>query len=198
MAAAFTLMMPDSLPAALPVVAGAAAGCLICDIDCDSPREKSDASRHRVLALIIAAAAVIWDYMYWKGDAAAPGSGGGMWQQAAAGWPYVTCAGIAGIALTLTFANVSSHRGFSHSILAMVLEAGFLRLVFPQAAIPFMIAFASHLVLDLTNKRPVRLFYPAKKGYCLGLYYADRLANRICAAGGTVWLIVILLLCFRQ
>ena len=33
MAAAFTVMMPGSVPEALPVIAGASAGCLICDID---------------------------------------------------------------------------------------------------------------------------------------------------------------------
>ncbi len=202
MASALTLMMPESMPAALPVVAGAAAGCLICDIDCDSPREKSDASKHRALAMIIACIALAADFMYWKGDSAemqqVAGDSVGMWQAAAGNWPYMVCAGVAGLALTLAFANVSSHRGFSHSLLAMALEAGFLWMIFPQTALPFVISFASHLVLDLLNKKPVRLFYPAKKGFCLGLFYADRLANKLVAAGGAVWLIVIALMCLRK
>lgn len=188
LASAMTIMMPESIPAALPVIAGAAAGCLICDIDCDSPREKKDVSKHRILAYLIACAALLADYVL----------DGGMWRSLTQSGSYLWCAGVAGLVITLAFANVSSHRGFSHSLIAMALETGFLYLIFPQAAIPFAAAFASHLVLDLTNKRPVRLFYPAKKGFCLGLYYADRIANRVCAAGGTLWLVLVLLICCRQ
>lgn len=179
-ASALTLMMPDNMPAALPVVTGAAAGCLMCDIDCDSPREKSDASRYRKLAALIVFIALLEDHRI----------SGGMWAAAWERGAYMVCGGIAGFALTMTFANVSMHRGFSHSLLAMVLEAGFLWMIFPQAALPFLIAFSTHLVLDLTNKKPVRLFYPLKKGVCLGLFYADRLADKVCAVIGTVWLLI--------
>ena len=201
MASALTVMMPESMPAALPVITGAAAGCLICDIDCDSPREKSDTSRYRLLAVIIVVIALLADRAYGLGLIRA-GSGaslqGGelplsMWQTAAQNGAVMVCAGIAVFALTLTFANISSHRGFSHSLLAMALEAGSLYLVFPQTVPAFVIAFASHLLLDLTNKKPVRILYPVKKGFCLGLYYADRLADKVCAAIGGIWLIVMAL-----
>ena len=43
------------------------------------------------------------------------------------------------------------------------------------------------------NKRPVRLFYPAKKGFSLGLFYADRFANKVIAAAGTAWLVIVIL-----
>ena len=179
MAAAFTVVMPDNLPAALPVITGAAAGSLICDIDCDSPAEKHDASRTRILAVIIAAAAIIYDKAI----------DGGMWRSAAESGSYMWCAGIAGLVITLAFANVSSHRGFSHSLLALILETGFIYLIFPKTVIPFVIAFVSHLILDISNKKKVRLFYPAKTGISLGLFYADRLANRVCEIAGVIWLI---------
>ena len=83
---------------------------------------------------------------------------------------------------------ISSHRGFSHSLMALALETLCVWLVFPAAAMPFAIAFASHLLLDLMNKRPLRLLYPAKKGFCLGWFYADRLANKLCASAGCIWL----------
>ena len=63
---------------------------------------------------------------------------------------------------------------------------------------PFAIAFASHVLLDMMNKRSVRLFYPAKKGICLGWFYADRLANKAIAAGGTIWMIAAVILCLRS
>ena len=51
--------------------------------------------------------------------------------------------------------------------------------------------------MDMMNKRSVRLFYPAKKGVCLGWFYADRLANKAFAAGGTLWLIAAVIICLR-
>ena len=39
-------------------------------------------------------------------------------------------------------------------------------------------------LLDVLNKRPVRIFYPAG-GICLGWFYADGLANRILLLAGT-------------
>ena len=188
MAAAFTAVMPDNLPAALPVITGAAAGSLICDIDCDSPEEKHDASKTRVLAFIIAAAAIIYDKATY----------GLMWRSLAESGSYVWCICIAGLVITLAFANVSSHRGFSHSFLALALEAGCIYLIFPQTVIPFITAFITHLALDITNRKKVRLFYPAKTGISLGLFYADRLANRVCELAGVIWLAAVILLIMRH
>ena len=188
MAAALTIAAPDSIPEALPVITGASLGCLVCDLDCDNPREKQDSSHWRLVMFAVAAAALFEDYHI---DA-------GMWRSLAQSGSYVWCAGAAGFALTCAFASVSSHRGFSHSLAALALEAISLWLVFPAAAVPFVIAFASHLILDMTNKRPVRIFYPLKKGISFGWFYADRLANKVCAAIGSLWLITEVLFFLRQ
>ena len=188
MAAALTMAAPDSIPEALPVITGASLGCLICDLDCDNPRERQDSSHWRIVMFAVAAATLFEDYHI---DA-------GMWRSITQSGSYLWCAGIAVFALTCAFASVSSHRGFSHSLVALALEAFSLWLMFPTAAIPFVIAFASHLILDMTNKRPVRIFYPAKKGISFGWFYADRLANKVCAAIGSVWLILEVLFIVRQ
>lgn len=86
------------------------------------------------------------------------------------------------------------HRGFSHSLLALVLETAILQLLVPAAALPFAVAFASHVLLDITNKKSVRLFYPAKWGICLGWFYADRLANKAFATIGIIWLLLTFLM----
>jgi inner membrane protein len=65
--------------------------------------------------------------------------------------------------------------------------------VFPTAAMPFAIAFTSHLILDVMNKRPVRLLYPAKKVVSLKWFYADRLANKFFAFAGGLWLITVII-----
>lgn len=179
MAAAFTMAQPGSIPEALPVVAGASLGCLICDLDCENKTERSDSSRWRIVMAAVAAAALIEDHLL----------GAGMWKAIAVSGNYFWCAGIAGFVLTCAFASVSRHRGFSHSILALMLETAFLWLIFPAAAQPFAAAFTSHQMLDIMNKKPVRLLYPAGKGFCLGWFYADRLANKVFALAGIVWLI---------
>lgn len=184
MAAAFTIAQPGTIPEALPVVAGASLGCLICDIDCENTKEKSDSSRWRLVMAAVAAAALIEDHLL----------GAGMWSSLADSGSYLWFAGLAGFVLTCTFASVSSHRGFSHSIPALLLETAFLWLIFPMSAQSFAAAFISHQVLDIMNKRPVRLLYPAEKGFCLGWFYADRLANKIFASAGTIWLIAAVLL----
>ena len=187
MAAAFSIVRPETVAEALPVIAGGALGCLICDLDCENKSEKSDSSRWRAVMALVAAAALIEDHLL---DA-------GMWRSLGQNGQYLWFAGLAGFVITCVFAGGSGHRGFSHSLLAMGLETACLWLIFPAVAMPFAIAFSSHVLLDLMNKRSVRLFYPAKKGICLGWFYADRLANKVFAACGTVWLIAAIIICFR-
>jgi inner membrane protein len=185
MAAAFSIVRPGTVAEALPVIAGGALGCLICDLDCENKSEKSDSSRWRVVMALAAAAALIEDHLL---DA-------GMWRSLGLCGKYLCFAGIAGFVIICIFAGGSGHRGFSHSLLAMALETACLWLIFPAAALPFAAAFMSHVLLDMMNKRSVRLFYPAKKGFCFGWFYADRLANKVITACGTVWLIVAIIIC---
>ena len=185
MAAAFSIVRPGTVAEALPVIAGGALGCLICDLDCENKSEKSDSSRWRVVMALAAAAALIEDHLL---DA-------GMWRSLGHCGKYLCFAGIAGFVIICIFAGGSGHRGFSHSLLAMALETACLWLIFPAAALPFASAFMSHVLLDMMNKRSVRLFYPAKKGFCFGWFYADRLANKVITACGTVWLIVAIIIC---
>ena len=183
MAAAFTAAMPGSVPESLPVITGAAIGCLICDIDCEAKAERNESSRWRIVMALVAAAALMEDQLL---DA-------GMWRTLSQSDPYIRFAGLAGFMLTCTFAGAASHRGFAHSLLALALETLCMWMVIPAAALPFAAAFASHVALDLMNKRSLRLFYPAKKGVCLKWFYADRLANRLFASAGCIWLAVLLI-----
>lgn len=185
LAAACTVMMPHTAEEAIPVIAGAAAGCLIPDIDSEASSERISTSKWRYACIGLTGLALLADYL----------TGGAFIRSAELHWPYLWFAGLAGFALTCTFASVSSHRGFSHSLAAMLIETGSLWLMFPAAALPFAIAFASHLALDLTNKRPVKLLYPVKKGFCLGLFYADRFADKVCTLAGTLWLLIVLYKC---
>lgn len=188
MAAAFTIMKPETVAEALPVIAGGALGCLICDLDCEVTKEKTESSHWRVVMGLITAAALIEDHLL----------NAGMWNYLGKNGSYLWFAGLVVFVLTGGFASVSSHRGFSHSLLALALFAGSLWLIFPAMTIPFAITFVSHLILDILNKRSVRLFYPKEKGICLGMFYADRFANKVFTAAGSAWLAMAIILCLRQ
>lgn len=187
MAAVFTITRPDTIPEMLPVITGASLGCLICDLDCENVSEKTESSHWRIVMAAVAVAALIEDKLL---DA-------GMWKSVAESGSSLWFFAAVGFVLICAFAGISSHRGFSHSLTALAPETLCMWLVFPTAAVPFAAAFASHLIMDLTNKKPLRLLYPIKKGFCLGWFYADRLANRICEAAGIIWMAALILLFVR-
>lgn len=188
MAAAFTIMKPVTIAEALPVIAGGALGCLICDLDCEVTKEKTEASHWRIVMGLVTVAALIEDHLL----------NAGMWSSLGSNGQYLWFAGLVGFVLTGGFASVSSHRGFSHSLLALALFAGSLWLVFPTMTMPFVITFVSHLLLDMLNKRSVRLFYPMERGICIGVFYADRFANKVFATAGAVWLIAAVAFSLRR
>ena len=210
MAAAFSIVRPGTVAEALPVIAGGALGCLICDLDCENKSEKSDSSHWRVVMVLVATAALIEDYLLDAGMWRSLGYSGnylmdllGQNRDALSGSSgqigmYLWFAGLAGFVITCVFASGSGHRGFSHSLLAMALETICLWLIFPAVTVPFALAFASHVLLDIMNKRSVRLLYPSKRGFCLGWFYADKLANKVVTAGGTAWMIAAVILCLRS
>ena len=188
MAAAFSIVRPETVAEELPVIAGGALGCLICDLDCEVTKEKTESSHWRIVMGLIATAALIEDHLL----------NAGMWSSLGSNGRYMWFIGLVVFVLTGAFASVSNHRGFSHSLLALVLFAGSLWLIFPAMTIPFVITFFSHIILDLMNKKSLRLLYPAEKGFCLGLFYADRWANKLIATIGSVWLVVAVVLSLRR
>jgi len=87
------------------------------------------------------------------------------------------------------FGKEQPHRTFMHSFLALFLLDFAIGLIWPKLIFYFTIGFLSHLVLDILNKKKLRLLYPLKGGFCIRLFSADGLANQIfyivgCIAAG--------------
>ena len=55
--------------------------------------------------------------------------------------------------VVLILAINSEHRGFSHSLLAMSIEGISLGIILPTIIPSFIIAYISHLLLDVLNKK---------------------------------------------
>ncbi len=80
----------------------------------------------------------------------------------------------------------SGHRTFTHSLLAMLLYTFALGRLCPPLTLPFCGAYASHLLLDLLNKKGLPLFYPWKWGICFYLCYADGIVNKLLLSVGVL------------
>ena len=95
----------------------------------------------------------------------------------ASGFSYERLAGLAIVVATCAVGRASGHRGFSHSLVALALVGyGSWMLCRPIAA-AVAVGYASHLALDLTNKRGVRLLWPWDRTLCLGLFESGCLAD---------------------
>ena len=85
--------------------------------------------------------------------------------------------GVIGFLVLSVLCMIAEHRKFSHSILAGLLLTLTVYMTCPAVALYFLVGFTSHIVLDLLNKRPIRLFFPIKKGVCFKLCHANGQAN---------------------
>ena len=89
------------------------------------------------------------------------------------------------------FGMLTSHRAFMHSISGGILLALCIREILPEETWYFAIGFGIHLVLDLMNRKGIRLFYPLRKKYCLGWYKANGFADRVLFMTGTAAMILL-------
>lgn len=78
------------------------------------------------------------------------------------------------------FGERQPHRSFMHSILGVIAIVLSFSIIAPSSAKYMAISMISHILIDLLNKRKIRILYPSKKiriGF--GLCYADGIVNRI-------------------
>lgn len=163
--------------------AGGAAGAVLPDLDV---RDTAHPWRER-LARAGAAALLV----------------GALVADAATGWPLVRRAAGAGLgsvalgavslAALCCAARLSAHRSFSHSLPALAGFSAATHLVCAPLA-PFVaVGMASHLMLDLLTHRGLRLLWPARHGFSLGLCRTGGVVDACCLAAalsltaGVIW-----------
>ena len=169
LALSFALLRPDTTGACFGTLAGAALGGVICDIDRQPSGNRQAQRVISLTALGIAAAAFAADYA----------TGGGLIDSVFAGAGAIQVVGL-GLFLTLCLLGVATaHRSFTHSLAALALLSGTLALAARPLCEPFAVACASHLLLDLTNRRGLPLLFPLKRRWCLGWFRSDGAADRL-------------------
>lgn len=184
-AAAYALTMPKTMPEFVIATVGGSIGGVMADVDVKidtsnkfAAKASLDALYGEILAIAIAVGALIGDYF----------TGGDILQGTMGHPPRSIIGAVLFIVLTVV-GEISKHRDRTHSLLALALFSVSVFLIEPHIGIAFAIGYASHLIIDLFNKSPIRILYPLKKGICFKLCYADRLGNELLLVGG-VFIIV--------
>ena len=166
---------------------GGAIGSLICDIDRSSDRPSCDVRQGWGIAFTVFFTAFMHEsYAYWQTFRT---------ETIFSNPLILLCLGL--LVVLLLFAINGAHRGFSHSLLMFLASSILVFFINRQTSLFYAIGFLTHLFLDLLNKKPVRIFYPAK-GVCLGWFYADGLVNRILLLAGTGGCAALLILKYQM
>ena len=175
-ATALALLRPTTPAGCVATVMVASLGSVICDVDVRPSEKAKDAFRWRMVALVLTCCLLAYDH-YLGGPVCA----------------YIiqhlgreVVSGLAGMVATTVAAALAPHRTFSHSLVALALWSGSMRLLCDPLAAPFCVGIATHLALDLTNRKGVRLFWPLKTDVALGIWKADGLANSLLSLLGLV------------
>lgn len=86
----------------------------------------------------------------------------------------------------------SNHRGFTHSIIALALFSTAVEMIAGDVFIWFTIGYASHLIIDLFNKKGESILFPIKTKVCFNLCTADGITNKVLGTLATVISILVL------
>lgn len=190
--AAAVLTRPDTVGGCLAALMGGAVGGVLSDIDVKPGKGSRDDPDARVMAGGICVLALVADYLMGSGIMA---------ELSARGWERMYL-GLGCLALLCILGYFQPHREFTHSFLALILFGGAVGLISPTIQPAFAAGFFSHIVLDILNRRPIRLLFPIGTGFCLKLCYADKTVNRALMYFGIMftalfYLYIIYLACYK-
>lgn len=156
-------------------IAGGAVGGVLPDIDIVNNDKTGDAILGQVIAAIIVVISFFIDKIFDFNAYSTFGNN-----------KYLLYLGIFLFAALYLYGLTREHRGFTHSVFALVLYSFSILIIFNPLFPFFMVGYFSHLVVDLLNKRGIQLFYPLKNKICLGLCYADKTANQLLMVLGMI------------
>ncbi len=168
-ASALIITHPDSVSGVIATMIGGAIGGWIVDID----TKKMDVDREKVYDTIINSlfigALIAIDFLIGKG----------MCKYIIDNWGIKIWIAFAGFLILMILGFMSSHHTFTHSFLGIALFGISLYYLCRPIALAFVIGYASHLVLDLFNKRGQQLLFPIRWYPCFGVCAANEKPNDV-------------------
>lgn len=176
-ASTLAVTQPGNITEMVLAVGAGAFGGLISDIDVGTSESHRDADKIVFLSAIVVLAVILIDHFLQTGIASR------VIQSSGYGRVIIGTLLLIGIC---AFGKEQPHRSFMHSFLALILLCFAIGLVWEKTVLYFAVGFLSHLVIDIFNKKKVRLLYPLKGGVAFGVFHAHGLANRILFILGSV------------
>ncbi|MDO5336292.1 MAG: metal-dependent hydrolase [Eubacteriales bacterium] len=175
-ACALCVLQPTTIREWVICTGAAAIGAVISDIDVTTSDSRETLNKITFLSVLIAIAVCCLEYQWHLGIMRNFNRESNLFRL------------VVGFAVFLgicTFGKNQPHRSFMHSFAGLASLSIVLYLVYPPLAAPFAIAMLSHIMLDILNRRKVRLFYPLRGGLCLRLCSANGLVNKAFLAIGS-------------
>ena len=165
-ATALALTSADTPVEILTALAGGALGGMMPDTDLDSLKNISDINTKAIAGTITAVCFAI-DFFFKCG----------MIQSIRDSNHTIVLTGLVAFIILYFIGAAADHRSFTHSLLATVIYSVVIGMMCRPLAIPFAIGFLAHIILDCTNKKGVRIFFPSKRKVRLKWFYASKKAN---------------------
>lgn len=181
-ALSLAVMRPATMPALVSGAGAAALGSVISDIDAGQSGAGHDATKV-VASIVIAGVLVLLADLYFHLGLYARFLRRG--RETGFMLPLLLFILFAAIGM------LTRHRSFMHSLPAMILFTACIWFMQRAMAPYFAIAYASHLLLDLTNRRGMRLFFPSRKLVSMKLFASNGWMDRILLTAGVIALVLV-------
>ena len=174
-AAGLLLIPPKTFPALAAGIGLSALGGVLPDIDSGTSEAHKDADKIMAVSILAAGGAFVAEAFFHVGLFGKILQNGAIARAVIAALVFL---------LVCAFGKEQPHRSFMHSILALLILTACIAQIFPDAAAYFAVGFASHLAIDLLNRKREKLFYPIRRGICFFLCSSRGLVNRLLLALG--------------
>ena len=168
-AASALVLRPTTPGDCMLCVLGSTVGAVLCDLEIRSRKHRVQRALSRIVVLLLCVCVIVSDRMLHTGLA----------DQFIQQFGLPAMAGVVVFFLLCIPSRRSAHRSYSHSLLSMVLFCASVYLISPPLMPYFAVGFASHIVLDLMNFQPLRLFFPLRGKISLGLCAADKKGDKL-------------------
>lgn len=169
-AASLLVMQPKNIQELILGTGVAAIGAVISDIDIGTSDSHKEADKIIGMAALAVTAMIVVECVWHVGIYRR------LMRSSSAARIMVS---VAAFLMICAFGKERPHRSFMHSVPSFFLLTGCVMIFLPLAAPYFGIAFASHVALDLLNRKGERLLYPWRKGFSLNLCSSKGLVNRL-------------------
>ena len=175
-ATSVAILRPDTIPELTAAVAGGAFGGWFCDIDLKKDYIGDGIHQDFIWLLIILIISITTDFLFGEGTCKYLTTHWNIWSMICSLLFFV-------ISLIIFF--FAEHKGFSHSILGIILLSALFEIACKPVAPAFAIGIISHVLIDLLTIRGLMLFFPFRIRISLGLCKSGGKVNTFLLIAGT-------------